>query len=103
MKKLTQNSLLLLAMMVAFAGCDAAQDMAGKAGDMAGKAGEMANMDFGDFNMESMKEKLTEVTSGLNNVTEENADEVAAKVNELNEDVAEVDTEKSSSTGQDDG
>ena len=96
MKKLTQNSLLLMAMMVAFAGCDAAKEagsnMANKAGEMAGKAGDMANMDFGDFNMESMKEKLTEVTTGLSNVTEENADEVAAKVNELNEDVGEVDT-----------
>ena len=96
MRNLTQISLLLMAMMVALTGCDAAKDAASGMADKAGGLGDMAdmaNMDFGSFDMAGMKEKIAGVTEGFSNVNEENADELAEKVTELDGAVGAVDTE----------
>lgn len=89
MKRLTQISVLLLGLMVIFAGCDAAKDavdatgMADKASEMADKAKEMANIDFGDFDMAGMKEKFTGVTDGFKDVTADNVDGLTSKISDL--------------------
>jgi glucose dehydrogenase len=80
MKKLTQISCLLLAAMFAFAGCDAAKKAATDAKD---KAGEMANVDFGDFDMDGLKGKFTDITSGLKDVTADNVDGLTSKISDL--------------------
>ena len=80
MKLLSQTSLLLMALMVVFAGCDQAKDMAKKGADM-------ANIDFGDFDIDGMKEKLTGVTDGLKDVTTENVDGVTSKITDLSDSV----------------
>jgi hypothetical protein len=80
MKKLTQISLLLLAMMVAFTGCDAAKKAASDAGD---KAAEMANVDMGDFDMEGLKGKLAGITDGFKDVTADNVDGLTSKISDL--------------------
>jgi len=84
MKKLTQISVLLLGLMVVFAGCDAATDMANKAKD---KAVDMSSIDFGGFDMTGLQEKFTGVTDGFKDVTEENADDLSAKVTDLGDSV----------------
>ena len=84
MKKLTQISLLMLGLIVAFAGCDAAKDAMNEAKD---KAADMANIDFGDFDMDGMKEKLAGVTDGFKDVTADNVDGLTSKLTELGESV----------------
>ena len=91
MKKLTQTCLMLLVMIVAFAGCDAAQDAANKAKD---KAGEMANIDFGSFDKDALKEKLTGVTDGLKGVTEDNVDGLKSKITDLSGSMDEMGIDK---------
>lgn len=80
MKKLTQISLLLLAAMVAFAGCEQAKEAAD---DAANKAKDMANVDFGDFDVEGLKAKFSGITDGLADVTSENVDGLASKITDL--------------------
>jgi hypothetical protein len=80
MKKLTQISLLLLAMMVAFTGCDAAKKAASDAGD---KAADMANVDMGDFDLDGLKGKFTGITDGFKDVTADNVDGLTSKISEL--------------------
>ena len=77
MKKFTQlTTLVLLAMFVAFAGCDAANNAAGS-------VKEMADMDIGGMKMSDLKEKITGITKGFTNVSEENADELKSKITDF--------------------
>jgi len=81
MKKLTQISLLLLALVVAYTGCNAAQDVANKAKD---QAADMANIDFGDFDMKGVQEKFTGITDGFKGgVTADNVDGLTSKISGL--------------------
>ncbi len=80
MKKLTQISLLLLAMMVAFTGCDAAKKAASDAGD---KAADMANVDMGDFDLNGLKDKFTGITDGFKDVSADNVDGLTSKISDL--------------------
>ena len=66
MKKLTQISVLLLGLMVAFTGCDAAKEAAN---DAKGKAADMAKIDFGGFDMKGLQGKFTGITDGFKDVT----------------------------------
>ena len=93
MKNLAQNSTLLmaLAIVIAVIGCDTATDVANSAKDAAGDAAEkakdavtdMANIDFGDFDMSGMKEKLTGITDGFKDVTADNVDGLTSKISEF--------------------
>ena len=84
MKKLSQTVMLLLALMVAITGCDAAKEAAQDAADQAkGKVADMANIDFGNFDMKGMQEKFTGITDGFKNVTAENVDGLTSKISEL--------------------
>lgn len=78
MTKMTQISLFLAALMLAFVGCDAAQEAANDAKD---KAVDMAGM--GDFDLEGAKEKFTAITDGFKNVTADNVDGLSSKISEL--------------------
>ena len=80
MNKLTQFSLLFLALMVVFAGCDAAKD---KAKGMADKAKDMANVDFGDFDRKALQEKFTGIKDGFKDVNKENVDGLESKITDL--------------------
>ena len=91
MKNLSQIGLLLLAMMVAFTGCDAAKDAANKAKD---GVGDMAGMDLGGFDMAAMKDKLAGIKDKFSNVTEENVDGLTSDLNDVSGDLEEVDAEK---------
>ena len=71
MKKLTQITLLLLTMVVAFAGCEAAKDVADKAKDTMG------------FDTAPMIEQFKGITDGFADVNEENADELATKISDF--------------------
>ena len=87
MKKLTQLTLLLLAMVVAFAGCDAAKDAASNA---ANSAGDLADMEFGGVKASDLKEKIAGITKGFTNVSEENADELKEKISEFDGTIGEI-------------
>ena len=91
MKNLSRIALLLLTFTVVFAGCDAAKEAANKAKD---GVGGMAGMDFGGFDMNAMKEKLTGIKDGFKDVTPENADGLAEDINDVSGDLEEVDAEK---------
>ncbi|QEG22209.1 hypothetical protein [Mariniblastus fucicola] len=80
MKKLTQLSLLLVALMVAFTGCDAAKEAANDAKD---KAVDMASIDFGDFDMDGLQEKFTGITDGFKDVTADSAEGLSTKISDL--------------------
>ena len=83
MKQLTQISFLMLALMVVFTGCDAAQGVADKAGDMAGGMADMANIDFGDFDIKGTQEKFTGITDGFKGVNADNVDGLTGKIDDL--------------------
>ena len=76
MKTLTQLTLVLLVMAVAFAGCDAAKDAANKAGDM-------ADIDLGGMKMSEITKKFTGITEGFADVTAESADGLKDKIAEF--------------------
>ena len=80
MKKFTQFSLLLLGLMVAMAGCDAAKEAANDAKD---KATDMANIDFGDFDMKGLQAKLDGITDGFKGVASDNVDGLTSKITDL--------------------
>ena len=80
MKKLTQISVMLLGLMVAFTGCDAAKEAANDAKD---KAAGMANIDFGDFDMKGLQGKFTGITDGFKDVTADNVDGLTTKITDL--------------------
>ncbi len=80
MKKLTQFSMVLLGLMVAFTGCDAAKDAANDAKD---KAVDMANVDFGNFDMKGLQGKFTGITDGFKDVTADNVDGLTSKISDL--------------------
>lgn len=84
MKQLTQISLMLLALMVVFAGCDAATDAAKDAANSAkDQVADMANIDFGDFDMKGVQEKFTGITDGFKDVTADNVDGLTSKISDL--------------------
>jgi len=87
MKKLTQLTLVLLVMVFAFAGCDAAKDAAGGAMD---KAKEMADIDIGGVKMSDLTGKITGITDGFADVSEENADGLAEKISGLDETIGGI-------------
>ena len=80
MKKLTQISVLLLALTVAFIGCEAATDVVDKAKD---QATDMAKVDFGDFDMDGLQGKFTGITDGFKDVTADNVDGLTSKISDL--------------------
>ncbi len=80
MKNLTQISLMLLALMVAFTGCDAAKEAATDAKD---SVADFANVDFGDFDMKGLQGKLTGITNGFKDVTADNVDGLTSKISDL--------------------
>lgn len=84
MKKLTQLSVLLLGLMVVFAGCDSAKKAAEDAKNNAEKkVKEMADIDFGNFDMKALQEKFSSITDGFKDVTTDNVDGLASKVTDL--------------------
>ncbi len=87
MNKLTQTSLLLLGLMVALAGCDAAKDTVDQAKDagagMVEGAKDMANVDFGDFDMKGLQEQFTGITNGFKDVSADNVDGLTTKLSDL--------------------
>ena len=87
MKKLTQLTLVLLVMVVAFAGCDAAKDAANN-------AASMADIDLGGLKMSELKEKFAGITEGFTSVTEESADGLKDKISDLDTTIDGIDTEK---------
>jgi len=80
MKKMSQISLLLVALMIAFTGCDAAKKAADDAKD---KASDMANIDFGDFDMKGLQSKFSGITDGFKDVTADNVDGLTSKISDL--------------------
>ncbi len=81
MKKLTQLTLVLLTMIVAFAGCDAAKQAASQGMD---KMGDMVNIEGLDQEMvKGIQEKFTGITDGFKDVTAENVDGLASQITEL--------------------
>ena len=84
MKKRFPINLLLLAVMVAFTGCDAAKDAAQGVADKAkDQVADMANIDFGDFDMGGLQEKFTGITDGFKDVTADNVDGLTSKIDDL--------------------
>ena len=83
MKKLTQTSVLLLGLMVAFAGCDAAKEAAEKAKESGAGVADMANVDFGDFDMKGLQEKFAGITAGFKDVSADNVDGLTSKISDL--------------------
>ena len=83
MKKLTQTSVLLLLMMIAFTGCDAAKETADKAKEAGAGVADMANIDFGDFDMKGLQEKFTGITAGFKDVSADNVDGLTSKITDL--------------------
>ena len=73
--------------MIAFAGCDAAKESADQAKNagagMVEGAKDLANIDFGDFDMKGMQEKLSGITEGFKDVTADNVDGLTTKVSDL--------------------
>ena len=92
MKNLSQIGLLLLALMVVFAGCDAAKEAANKAKDGVGGM-EMPNIEIPGFDMSAMKEKLAGITSGLKDVNAENVDGLTSDISDVSGDLEKVDAE----------
>ncbi len=84
MKKLTQLTLVLLGLIVALAGCEAAKNAASEAANnAASQVGDMANIDFGDFDAAGLKEKFAGITDGFKDVTAENVDGLTSKISDL--------------------
>ncbi len=84
MKKLTQTSLLFLAMIVAFAGCDAAKEAATDAANNAkDNVAGLADLDLGDFDLKGMQDKFAGITDGFKDVTAENVDGLKTKISDL--------------------
>lgn len=87
MTKLMQTSLLLLGLMIAFTGCDAAKETAKQAKDagsgMVEDAKDMANIDFGDFDMKGMQEKLAGITTGFKDVSADNVGGLTSKLSDF--------------------
>ncbi len=80
MKKLTQIGMLMLGLMVAFAGCDAAKKAADDAKD---KMADMADIDFGDFDMKGLQGKFDGITDGFKDVNADNVDGLTSKISDL--------------------
>ena len=77
MKKMTQIGMLMLGLMVAFAGCDAAKKVAGD------KMADMAGIEFGDFDMKGLMGKFTGITDGFKDVNADNVDGLTSKITDL--------------------
>lgn len=83
MKKLSQMTMLLLGLMVAFAGCDSAKKAAEDAKDKAADMADMADIDFGDFDMKGLQSKFSAITDGFKDVTADNVDGLTSKITDL--------------------
>ncbi|MFK7768719.1 MAG: hypothetical protein AB8B55_15975 [Mariniblastus sp.] len=84
MKKLTQISVMLVALMVAFTGCDAAKDAVTDAKDKAAGMADMANLEgLGDFDLKGVQEKFAGITDGFKDVTADNVDGLTSKISDL--------------------
>ena len=81
-KMKTQNKLclLMLGLMVAITGCDAAKEKANQAKE---KAKDMAGVDFGDFDIKGMKDKFAGITDGFKDVSADNVDGLKTKLTDL--------------------
>ena len=97
MKKFTQIALLLMGMVVAFAGCDAAKEAAS---DATKKVGEMADIDLGGLKMSELKEKFAGITEGFTEASEDETkvDGLKTKVEELTGTLDEVKTDELGAT-----
>ncbi|MGI9519989.1 MAG: hypothetical protein ACR2NP_23240 [Pirellulaceae bacterium] len=76
MKKMTQTGMLLLGLMVAFAGCDAAKEKLDDAKDL-------TNIDFGDFDMAGLQDQFSGITDGFKDVNADNVDGLTSKISGL--------------------
>ena len=83
MKLLTRTSLLLLGLVVAFAGCDAAKETADKAKEAGAGAADLAKVDFGDFDMTGLTEKFSGITAGFKDVSADNVEGLTSKLSDL--------------------
>ncbi len=87
MKKLAHMGLLLLGLMITFAGCDAAKDKVDKAKDagkgMVDSSKDLAKIDFGDFDLKGMQDKFAGITDGFKNVSADNVSSLTTKLSDL--------------------
>ncbi|MEL7499723.1 MAG: hypothetical protein AAFN77_19120 [Planctomycetota bacterium] len=84
MKTLSSISLILVMLTVALTGCDKAQEAAENAANEASnKVADMSNIDFGDFDMTGMQEKINGITDGLKDVSSDNVEGITTKISEF--------------------
>ena len=105
MKWLSGIGVLVVALMVSMVGCDEVKKGADEVKDAASKAGdkvssEIGKIDFGDFDMKGIQEKLTGVTDGLKNVSADTVDSVTAKIGELTKSLENSDFGKMSASAK---
>lgn len=82
MKKLI--AILMLTLFVGMVGCEAAKEAAKDAADKTkDKVADMANIDFGDFDMSGMNEKIAGITDGIKGVTADNVGGLTSKITEF--------------------
>jgi len=105
MKWLSGFVVLGLAFMVSMVGCDEVKKGAEEVKDAASKAGEQVSsevgkIDFGDFDMKGIQDKLAGVTDGLKNVSADTVDDVTAKISELTKSLENSDFGKMTGTAK---
>ena len=105
MKWLPCVSVLVVAMMVGVTGCDEAKKGMDEVKDATSKAAsdvssEVGKINFGDFDMKSIKGKLSGITDGLKNVSSDTVDDVSAKISELTKSLDNSDFGKMSDTAK---
>ena len=83
MKKLRQTSLLMLGLMMALVGCEAAKETAEKPKESGAGMADLANIDFGDFDMKGLQEKFAGITAGFKDVSTDNVDGLVTKISGL--------------------
>lgn len=91
MKSFSFCGMLLLGLMVAMSGCDAAKKKAedakkaadDKVAEAKDKVGDLANIDFGDFDIKGMQEKFAGITDGFKDVSADNVDGLTSKISDL--------------------
>ena len=105
MKWLSGIGVLVVALMVSMVGCDEVKKGAEEVKDAASKAGdkvssEIDKIDFGDFDMKGIQEKLTGVADGLKDVSADTVDSLTAKISELTKSLENSDFGKMSATAK---
>lgn len=84
MKHLSLTSLLLVALLFVFTGCDTAKEAAKDATAAAkDKVADLADIDFGDFDMKGMQEKLTGITDGFKDISADSVDGLTSKITDF--------------------